>query len=484
MGLFFIPKLFQNWQQYIHQLQQAPPPSAAYRAWRHRFIQERLRLGLWVAGIFLLVLVLLTFGLIVPAIARTGQAELMPSRYEIVAALCMAASRLLGIWLGLIFLSSQSLSLAQTRLAFWGYSGAVMVIPQIHHLLAGETSLDFAGWSLFFLIQATMIPVQWQWHVISQVGFLSLISVSMLVLGFDAPALPQALQLPAYIMVILLALISFGIADLGVYLYERLLIREFELRQQLQLFLHAVSHDLRNPVTGTLMLLNSLLPGEEKVTLDRRVITRMAKSHEQQLQLINSLLEAHTQELSGISLQLQPVGLYDLVKEITADFHLGLKQVQGHIVVLIPAGLPRVRADALQLQRVYDNLISNAFQYNRSGVCVTLNASLRGQYLHCTVSDDGQGISELPGDRPQFSSNQPAPPDSNQGLFDCYTRGLNRRQPLHLGLGLYICRQIVEAHGGQIGVDSQLDQGTTFWFTLPLAAATQLSHGSRRLGHS
>ena len=478
MGLFFLPKSFQHWQQYIHQMRQAPPPSAEYRAWRHRFIQERLRLGLWVAGIFLLVLVVLTFGLIVPALGRTGQDDLMISRYEVVAALCMAASRLLGIWLGLIFLSSKSLSLAQTRLAFWGYSGVVMVIPQIHHLLAGETHLDFGGWSLFFLIQATMIPVQWQWHVISQVGFLSLISVSMLVLGFDAPDLPQALQLPAYIMVILLALISFGIADLGVYLYERLLIREFELRQQLQLFLHAVSHDLRNPVTGTLMLLNSLLPGEEKVTLDRSVITRMAKSHEQQLRLINSLLEAHTQELSGVSLQLQSVGLHDLVKEITTDFQLGLKQGQGHIVVLIPAGLPRVRADTLQLQRVYDNLISNAFQYNHSGVCVTLNASLQGQYLHCTVSDDGQGISGLQGDHPRSSSNRSAPSDSTQGLFDRYSRGLNRRQPLHLGLGLYICRQIVEAHGGQIGVDSQLNQGTTFWFTLPLAASTQLSPGA------
>ena len=226
------------------------------------------------------------------------------------------------------------------------------------------------------------------------------------------------------------------------------------------------------------MLLNSLLPGEEKVTLDRSVITRMAKSHEQQLRLINSLLEAHTQELSGVSLQLQSVGLHDLVKEITTDFQLGLKQGQGHIVVLIPAGLPRVRADTLQLQRVYDNLISNAFQYNRPGVCVTLNASLQGQYLHCTVSDDGQGISGLQGDRPRSSSNRSAPSDSNQGLFDRYSRGLNRRQPLHLGLGLYICRQIVEAHGGQIGVDSQLNQGTTFWFTLPLAASTQLSPGA------
>ncbi|MGD1906618.1 MAG: sensor histidine kinase [Leptolyngbyaceae cyanobacterium] len=464
------PNVFQRWQQRLSLAMADPQPSAAYCAWRQRFIQERLRLGLWLGGLFLLILAVLVVGLIMPALNRTDQAELMVTRADVIAVLCMEVSRLLGVALCLIVLSSKTLSLSQIRWAFWGTTGAVMIIPQVHHILAGETNLDFGGWSFFFLFQAIAVPVQWRWHVVSQVALLSVISLSMLGLGLDARDLPQAVQLPAYIMVMLLAIVAFGIADLGVYLYERLLISEFDLRQRQEQLLHAVSHDLRNPVTGTLMLLNNLLLGEEKITLDRAVVTRMARSQEQQLQLINSLLEAHSQNLNCVSLQVRSLSLNHLVKDITEDFELRLRQARGQMVVALPADLPHVSADALQLLRVYDNLIANALQYNPSGVCVTLNASQQGDYLRCTVSDDGQGIRELTGDRPQSAAAQPPQTDPNHWIFDRYSRGRDR-QPLHLGLGLNICKQIIEAHGGQIGVESAANQGTTFWFTLPIAPA-------------
>ena len=464
-----ISQVLQRWQQRLSLVMAEPQPSAAYCAWRQQFIQERLRLDLWLGGLFLLVLAVFTVGVIMPALSRTGQAEFIVTRDDVIAMLCMEISRLLGICLCLIFLSFKTLSLRQLRWAFWGFAGSVMIIPQVHHILAGETNLDFGGWSFFFLMQAIVVPVQWHWHIVSQVVLLSIISVSMLGLGLEASALPQALQVPAYITVISLSIISFGIADLGVYLYERLLVREFELRQQQQQLLHAVSHDLRNPVTGTLMLLNNLLLDGAKVTLDRAVIARMARSHEQQLQLINSLLEVHVQNLNGVSLQLQSISLNDLVKDLTEDFELRFQQARSYLVVALPADLPRVSADASHLHRVYDNLIANALQYNPSGICVTLNASQQGQYLRCTVSDDGEGIQELTGDRQQSASPQKAQTDPNQWIFDCYSRGRNHHQPLHLGLGLNICKQIIEAHGGQIGVDSETNQSTTFWFTLPIA---------------
>ncbi|NEQ42020.1 MAG: HAMP domain-containing histidine kinase [Leptolyngbya sp. SIOISBB] len=471
MGLPSIYQFCQRWQQRISLARAGPQPSAAYYAWRQQFVQERLRLGLWGGGLFLLVLAVLSVGLIIPALNRTGQADLMVPRGDVMAMLCMEVSRLLGVALCLIFLSSKTLSLSQIRWIFWGTTGAVMIIPQVHHILAGETNLDFGGWSFFFLFQAIVIPVQWRWHVVAQICLLSVISVSMWGLGLDARGLPQAVQLPAYVMVMLLAIVGFGMADLGVCLYERLLISEFELRQRQQQLLYAVSHDLRNPVTGTLMLLNNLLLGDEKVTLDRTVIARMAKSQEQQLQLINSLLEVHSQNLNGVSLQVRSLSLNNLVKDITEDFELRLKQARGQMVVALPADLPHVSADAVQLHRVYDNLISNALQYNPSGLCVTLDASQQGHYVHCTVSDNGKGIHELTSDRPQSASGQLSQADPNQWIFDRYSRGRNHHQPLHLGLGLNICKQIIEAHGGQIGVESAANQGTTFWFTLPVESA-------------
>ena len=126
-------------------------------------------------------------------------------------------------------------------------------------------------------------------------------------------------------------------------------------------------------------------------------------------------------------------------------------------------------ADPLQIRRVYDNLITNALQYNRPGLNITLNATQQGNYLHCTVSDNGQGLSHSKAEDTTAISHK-------HRIFDRYSRGINPRQPLHLGLGLYICRQIIEAHGGQIGVESESDQGTTFWFTLPLE---KLKSGTR-----
>ncbi|MEL6937791.1 MAG: sensor histidine kinase [Cyanobacteria bacterium J06598_1] len=73
--------------------------------------------------------------------------------------------------------------------------------------------------------------------------------------------------------------------------------------------------------------------------------------------------------------------------------------------------------------------------------------------LHCTVIDNGQGLS----------------PQQCNSLFERYARTRDARQPMHLGLGLYICHQIVTAHGGQIGVNSQIGAGACFWFTLPVA---------------
>jgi|GEM_PF-5808326 two-component system sensor histidine kinase ChiS len=229
---------------------------------------------------------------------------------------------------------------------------------------------------------------------------------------------------------------------------------EAELRRQLNLFLHAVSHDLRNPVLGTAMVLNNLSeqPGDE-LKLPRKVLTRMQESNQRQLELINSLIDSHAAEIWGIALHPEPIALRDLVNSALSDLHPMLERERTILVDRIPADLPLIKADSLQLARVYQNLIANALKHNPPGLTITLTAEPRDSWIFCTVGDSGVGIK----------------PEQRDRLFDPYYRGSQKPKSVGLGLGLYLCRQIVEAHGGTIGVESELGQGTMFWFTLPIA---------------
>jgi signal transduction histidine kinase len=178
----------------------------------------------------------------------------------------------------------------------------------------------------------------------------------------------------------------------------------------------------------------------------------MLQSSDRQLNLINSLLEAHIGEVQGLSLQCQPVQLWWVVEAAIADLQPMLIDNQATLTNLLTTDLPLVNADSTQVWRVFSNLIVNAIKHNSPGLHVTINAVPQADMIYCTVADNGIGISQQQGDR----------------LFDLYFQGGSIRNSLSLGLGLYLCKQIITAHGGEIGVKSDLNKGATFWFTLPI----------------
>ncbi|WP_375506931.1 ATP-binding protein [uncultured Nostoc sp.] len=241
-------------------------------------------------------------------------------------------------------------------------------------------------------------------------------------------------------------------------LYYEGLIEDITQRKQteeeLRVFFHAVSHDLRNPVLGTLMVLKNLLARpEENISISRSILERMIQSSDRQLNLINSLMEAHVGEVEGVILQRQAVQLLTVIEAAIVDLEPLLEQNQAKLTNLVSADLPLVNADPTQLWRVFSNLIVNALKHNAPGLLLTINATREGEMIYCTVSDNGVGISQQQSDR----------------LFELYFRGASIRNSVSLGLGLYLSKQIVNAHGGEIGVKSKLDAGATFWFTLPIS---------------
>lgn len=230
-----------------------------------------------------------------------------------------------------------------------------------------------------------------------------------------------------------------------------------ELNELKDEFLNAFSHDLRTPVMGISLVINNLLnqPGDT-ISVSRMILERMVQSNQHQLQLIRSFLEAHSAETRGVNLNPELVQLGLLVQVIVEDLEPLVHKNQAILLNQVPPDLPLVNADSMQLRRVFENLMTNALNHNPPGVQITIAALVEEDWIRFTIQDDGVGMGAETRDR----------------LFQRYSRGLKSRHSTGIGLGLYLCRQIITAHGGQIGVDSQPNQGATFWLTLPLAIPT------------
>jgi PAS domain S-box-containing protein len=227
-----------------------------------------------------------------------------------------------------------------------------------------------------------------------------------------------------------------------------------ELSQVKDEFLHAVSHDLRTPIMGMRLVLQNLQKKSgDPLLLVRSVLDRMVQSLDRQLTLINGLLDTHIGDIQGLPIQYEPVDLGELVAAIADELTPLLTQKQVVLENKVPANLPLVEADPAQIQRVFENLLTNALQHNLPGLRISLDAILKDHQIYCSVADDGVGISQA----------------DSEVLFDRYRRGKQSRYSPGIGLGLYLCKQIVTAHGGEIGVISSPGRGATFWFTLPLS---------------
>ncbi|EAZ89821.1 hybrid sensor histidine kinase/response regulator [Crocosphaera chwakensis] len=239
-------------------------------------------------------------------------------------------------------------------------------------------------------------------------------------------------------------------------------IKEREKTEQtLRIYLHAVSHDLRNPVLGFSMILkNFLKQKKDTIEISRKVLEQMSKSCDRQLNLINSLVETQQFEMGGVTLNLKPLNLEKLSRQLATEWQPMLTEKQATLVLEIAQDLPRIQGDSDRLWRVLENLMANALKHNDPGIELKLKAdiiksekeNLKPNKIRCILEDNGVGIN----------------PELAATLFERYQRGNKAKQTLGLGLGLYLCRKIIEAHGGEIGVITEPGQGAKFWFSLPL----------------
>ncbi|GAB3677331.1 sensor histidine kinase [Halopiger thermotolerans] len=221
--------------------------------------------------------------------------------------------------------------------------------------------------------------------------------------------------------------------------------------ERLEQFAYAASHDLQEPlrmVTSYLQLLERRYADD----LDEdaaEFIDYAVDGAERMREMIDGLLEYSRVETQGDPFE--PVDLNDVLADVCEDLEVRIDESDADIIV---EDLPRVDGDASQLRQVFQNLLTNAVQYSGDDPPqVVVSAERSGDMWEVSVCDEGIGIDPADQDR----------------IFEVFQRLHSREEHPGTGIGLALCRRIVERHGGEIRVDSEPSEGTTFSFTLPAA---------------
>jgi signal transduction histidine kinase len=232
--------------------------------------------------------------------------------------------------------------------------------------------------------------------------------------------------------------------------------REAEEANQAQTkFLAMISHELRTPLTSIKGFASSLMAEDVSIgDEDQRDFIRIIDSEADRLaELVNQLLDLSSLQAQVLHITAQKVSLRTLIESAKPTFEL---LAQKHrLVIDIPYQIPLVIADTRRLEQVFYNLIQNAVKYSPAHTTITINCFVREHELQIDITDQGIGI----------------PKEDKQRVFEPF-RQLKRNSDAvkGAGLGLAICKGLIEAHGGKIWVQDQAAIGTTISFTLPTAS--------------
>jgi signal transduction histidine kinase len=332
---------------------------------------------------------------------------------------------------------------------------AVSFVPEM--VLGAFLRIPYTPSIIMFMGQAAILPIYWRFHLVAQIVPLAFFFMVYPLIGLGTFGGHSIYSFSYTVQLILVCIIC----EVGVYLYEKSKQSELEANRRLKLCVHAITHDLRTPVMGSLMLLESMqksTPVDRPIQLSQGEMSHLIKGYDRLLGLMNTLLDNQALSQSELVLNLKPTDLSAIAAIILQDFQPMLVKKNIQLNNRIRTNLPAVNVDAQQVWRVLCNLIGNAINHNPPGLQLTLDAVVIGKtsgrslpMLKVVVQDNGIGIS----------------PTQKEMIFEPYTRTQKSQYQPGLGLGLYICRQIVLAHGGEIGLE-HLPKGTMFWFTLPL----------------
>ena len=227
-------------------------------------------------------------------------------------------------------------------------------------------------------------------------------------------------------------------------------------------FVTTISHELRTPLGFIKGYATTLLREDTSWDEDtrREFLTIIDEEADRLRELIDNLLDSSRLQSGTLHMEFQPVRLDTLIR----DLSLRAKSLYENMTIEfeLEPGLSLIEADPTRLAQVFDNLLSNAAKY-ASGSKVTISAKAEESEIHIAVKDTGPGIS----------------PAHLKNIFSRFYRVPNQSSSVRgSGLGLFICRRIVQAHGGEITAESTLGEGTTFHIYLPFDRNSQIAEGT------
>jgi signal transduction histidine kinase len=233
--------------------------------------------------------------------------------------------------------------------------------------------------------------------------------------------------------------------------------RRDELDRLKDEFVLTASHELRSPLTSVQGFAELLMLDKDSLTPRQRETVEIILDNCRHLvRLLNDLLDLARSDAGRLSIRPQPTEVAPLIEDVVRTMRAQTEAASQAMTEQVEPGLPQINVEPDRIRQILVNLLTNAHEYTPEGASIGIAARAVGAEVEISVSDNGPGI----------------PPDQLERIFERFTRGdagLTQRVG-GTGLGLAISKSLVELHGGSIGVESTVGQGSTFHVRLPIAA--------------
>ena len=214
-----------------------------------------------------------------------------------------------------------------------------------------------------------------------------------------------------------------------------------------------VSHELKTPLTIAMSGLELAMEEESKEERDKLLHLTMDSFHRQK-GVIDNLLAISRLKKGTYKSKMEGLDIIKIINSALGDVQARLKNRGITSKVYVEEDLPMIRGNSEKLEHAFNNLLENAIKFNKEGGKIRINASQKGDFVEVTLEDTGIGIAN----------------DQQEKIFDNLYQvdPSTSREYSGTGVGIAVAKGIIETHGGQIGVESTLGEGTTLHFTLPI----------------